>query len=151
MPTFNELDVKFVDETSWYAVFAPKGTPPEIIKVNADLTCILGLPDAKEKGVTLGYRYVGGLLDKLRARRARHRARMRVDLVLEHGRKLVERPADEVVLEVKDFEPWLSGKAGLELLKPATDDVLQRWLVSKRVDRSRTDAEDAILINMIAV
>src|SRR5262247_1804770 len=26
VPTFNELGVKFVDETSWYALFAPKGT-----------------------------------------------------------------------------------------------------------------------------
>jgi tripartite-type tricarboxylate transporter receptor subunit TctC len=24
VPTFNELGVKFVDETSWYALFAPK-------------------------------------------------------------------------------------------------------------------------------
>jgi tripartite-type tricarboxylate transporter receptor subunit TctC len=68
IPTFNELGVKFVDETSWYALFAPKGTPPEIIaKVNADVERILAMPDVKEKGVTLGYRYVGGPPDKLRA------------------------------------------------------------------------------------
>jgi tripartite-type tricarboxylate transporter receptor subunit TctC len=68
VPTFNELGVKFVDETSWYALFAPKGTPKEIIaKVNADVERILALPDVKEKGVTLGYRYVGGSPDKLRA------------------------------------------------------------------------------------
>src|SRR5262249_61098854 len=37
VPTFNELGVKFVDETSWYALFAPKGTREEIIaKVNVD-------------------------------------------------------------------------------------------------------------------
>ena len=68
VPTFNELGVKFVDETSWYALFAPKGTPGEIIaKVNADVERILAMPDVKEKGVTLGYRYVGGSPDKLRA------------------------------------------------------------------------------------
>jgi tripartite-type tricarboxylate transporter receptor subunit TctC len=68
VPTFNELGVKFVDETSWYALFAPKGTPGEIIaKVNADVERILAMPDVKEKGVTLGYRYVGGPPDKLRA------------------------------------------------------------------------------------
>jgi tripartite-type tricarboxylate transporter receptor subunit TctC len=67
VPTFNELGVKFVDETSWYALFAPKGTPAEIIaKVNADVERILAMPDVKEKGVTLGYRYVGGSPDKLR-------------------------------------------------------------------------------------
>jgi tripartite-type tricarboxylate transporter receptor subunit TctC len=66
VPTFNELGVKFVDETSWYALFAPKGTPKEIIaKVNADVERILALPDVQEKGVTLGYRYVGGSPDKL--------------------------------------------------------------------------------------
>ena len=66
--TFNELGVKFVDETSWYALFAPRGTPKEIItKVNADVERILAMPDVKEKGVTLGYRYVGGSPDKLEA------------------------------------------------------------------------------------
>ena len=66
VPTFNELGVKFVDETSWYALFAPKGTRKEIIvKVNAELERILALPDVKEKGVTLGYRYIGGPPEKL--------------------------------------------------------------------------------------
>ena len=61
VPTFNELGVKFVDETSWYALFAPKGTPADIIgKVNADVERILAMPDVRERGVTLGYRYVGG-------------------------------------------------------------------------------------------
>jgi len=68
VPTFNELDVKFVDETSWYALFAPKGTPQEIIaKVNADVERILAMPDVKEKGLTLGYRFVGGSPDELAA------------------------------------------------------------------------------------
>jgi putative SOS response-associated peptidase YedK len=34
-----------------------------------------------------------------------------------------------VLLTEKDFEPWLSGSAGLELLKPAAEDLLQRWPV----------------------
>ena len=68
VPTFNELGVKFVDETSWYALFAPKGTLKEIItKVNAELERILALPDVREKGVTLGYRYIGGPPEKLAA------------------------------------------------------------------------------------
>jgi tripartite-type tricarboxylate transporter receptor subunit TctC len=68
VPTFNELGVKFVDETSWYALFAPKGTRKEIItKVNAELERILALPDVREKGVTLGYRYIGGPPEKLAA------------------------------------------------------------------------------------
>jgi putative SOS response-associated peptidase YedK len=32
-----------------------------------------------------------------------------------------------VILEADEFEPWLSGTAGAELLKPAANDVLQRW------------------------
>jgi tripartite-type tricarboxylate transporter receptor subunit TctC len=68
VPTFNELGVKFVDETSWYALFAPKGTRADIIaKVNADVERILAMPDVKEKGVTLGYRYIGGSPEKLAA------------------------------------------------------------------------------------
>jgi tripartite-type tricarboxylate transporter receptor subunit TctC len=68
VPTFSELGVKFVDETSWYALFAPKGTRRDIIdKVNAELERILALPDVREKGVTLGYRYIGGSPEKLAA------------------------------------------------------------------------------------
>jgi putative SOS response-associated peptidase YedK len=52
-----------------------------------------------------------------------------------------------VILEEGDFEPWLSGLAGTDLLKPAANDVLQRWQVSKRVNSSRANAEDASLIN----
>ena len=68
VPTFNELGVAFVDESSWYALFAPKSTPKEIIaKINADLTRILSLPDMKERETTLGYRFIGGSADKLAA------------------------------------------------------------------------------------
>src|SRR5262245_50158292 len=49
-------------------MFAPRGTPGEIIaKVNADVERILAMPDVKEKGVTLGYRFVGGSPEKLAA------------------------------------------------------------------------------------
>jgi tripartite-type tricarboxylate transporter receptor subunit TctC len=66
IPTFKELGIEF-GESSWYAFFAPKGTPKEIItKVNREVERILALPDVKEKGVTLGYRFVGGPPEKLR-------------------------------------------------------------------------------------
>ena len=41
--------------------------PGWIRKVNADVERILAMPDVKEKGVTLGYRYVGGSPEKLDA------------------------------------------------------------------------------------
>jgi tripartite-type tricarboxylate transporter receptor subunit TctC len=66
VPTFNELGIGFVDESSWYALFAPRGTPKDIIaKINADMTHILALPDMKERETTLGYRFVGGSPEKL--------------------------------------------------------------------------------------
>jgi tripartite-type tricarboxylate transporter receptor subunit TctC len=66
--TFDELGVAFVDESSWYALFAPKGTSKEIIaKINIDMTRILALPDMKEREATLGYRFVGGPPAKLEA------------------------------------------------------------------------------------
>jgi putative SOS response-associated peptidase YedK len=56
-----------------------------------------------------------------------------------------------VLLAEKDFEPWLSGSAGLELLKPARDNLLQSWPVSKRVNSSRAPDEDATLIDRVAI
>ena len=61
VPTFQEMGVGFADESSWYALFAPKGTPKEIIaKVNTDMTRILALPDVKERETTMGFRFIGG-------------------------------------------------------------------------------------------
>jgi putative SOS response-associated peptidase YedK len=54
-----------------------------------------------------------------------------------------------VILEPTNFEQWVSGKAGLEILKPANDDVLQWWAVSKRVNSSRADDSDATLIERV--
>jgi len=56
-----------------------------------------------------------------------------------------------VLLTEKDFEPWLSGNAGVELLRPAQNDLLQRWPVSKRVNSSKAPVEDTTLIDPIAI
>jgi putative SOS response-associated peptidase YedK len=56
-----------------------------------------------------------------------------------------------VLLAEKDYEPWLSGKAGLELLKPAAEDALQKWPVSKRVNSSRAPDDDPTLIDKVTV
>ncbi len=53
------------------------------------------------------------------------------------------------LLAEKDFEPWLSGEAGAELLKPAADDLLQRWPAPKRVNSSKAPADDPSLIDRI--
>jgi tripartite-type tricarboxylate transporter receptor subunit TctC len=68
IPTFKEMGIGFADESSWYALFAPKGTPKAVIdKVNADMTRILALPDVKQREVSMGYRFIGGAPDKLAA------------------------------------------------------------------------------------
>jgi putative SOS response-associated peptidase YedK len=54
-----------------------------------------------------------------------------------------------VILEAGSFEAWLTGAAGSELLKPAGNDVLVRWPVSRRVNSSRTSDEDATLIDRV--
>jgi putative SOS response-associated peptidase YedK len=54
-----------------------------------------------------------------------------------------------VLLQQKDFEPWLTGNAGTEILRPAAKDYLQTWPVSKRVNSSRTPDDDPTLIDSI--
>jgi tripartite-type tricarboxylate transporter receptor subunit TctC len=68
VPTFDEQGVKMEEDTSWYAMFAPKGTPKEIVdKVNADLARVLQLTEVKERETALGFRMIGGPPDRLRA------------------------------------------------------------------------------------
>ena len=55
-----------------------------------------------------------------------------------------------VVLERKDFVSWLND-GGSALLKPAANDVLQRWPVSRRVNSSRAPADDPTLIERVEV
>ena len=51
-----------------------------------------------------------------------------------------------VLLQPEQFSPWLTGEAGLDILKPAANDALQRWPVSRRVNSSRTSDDDKTLI-----
>ena len=56
-----------------------------------------------------------------------------------------------VILEAKDSEQWERGdpKDVGALMKPAGEDVLQKWPVSKRVNSSRAPDDDASLIEEI--
>jgi tripartite-type tricarboxylate transporter receptor subunit TctC len=66
VPTFQELGIGFVDETSWYALFAPRGTPKEITaRINADMIRILAQDDMQQRAATLGFRLIGGAPDVL--------------------------------------------------------------------------------------
>jgi putative SOS response-associated peptidase YedK len=55
-----------------------------------------------------------------------------------------------VLIEPKDFESWLSGEAETELLRPAPDNRLRLWLVSKRVNRTG-NVDDPTLIEQISL
>ncbi len=51
-----------------------------------------------------------------------------------------------VLLDPPQFDRWLYAQAGLEVLRPAANDALRRWPVSKRVNSSRAPDDDAFLI-----
>jgi putative SOS response-associated peptidase YedK len=51
-----------------------------------------------------------------------------------------------VLLQPADFDAWLGASAGLVMLKPAANDILRRWPVSRRVNSSRASDDDATLI-----
>jgi putative SOS response-associated peptidase YedK len=55
-----------------------------------------------------------------------------------------------VLVEPKDFGPWLSSEAGIELLRPAPDDRLRLWPVSKRVNRTG-NVDDPALIEQVSL
>jgi SOS response associated peptidase (SRAP) len=55
-----------------------------------------------------------------------------------------------VLLDHEDTKAWLSGEAGVELLKPAPKEVLRMWPVSRRV-RKPGNGDDPSLIEPVAV
>ena len=65
-------------------------------------------------------------------------------MIITEPNKLVAEVHDRMpaLLTENDFEPWLSGTAGIGLLQPAAEDLLQRWPVSKRVNSSKAPAAD---------
>ena len=49
------------------------------------------------------------------------------------------------------FEHWLSGNMTVEELKPAPNEYLQRWAVSKRVNSSKAPKDDETLTGPVDV
>ncbi|MET0721918.1 MAG: tripartite tricarboxylate transporter substrate binding protein [Tardiphaga sp.] len=69
VPTVAEGGVKGYDVVSWNALFAPTGTPPEVIaKLNAGLRDVLAMPDVKQKLLDLGIEARAGSPEELKAR-----------------------------------------------------------------------------------
>lgn len=71
-------------------------------------------------------------------------------MVITQANKFVAEVHDRmpVILEAKDFEQLERGelKDAHALMKPAGEDVLQKWPVSKRVNSSRASDDDSTLI-----
>lgn len=55
-----------------------------------------------------------------------------------------------VILEKDQFDGWLAGDLGTEVLRPADDHLLQMTAVSQRVNSSRAPDDDATLIQALA-
>lgn len=51
--------------------------------------------------------------------------------------------------EHRDLDAWLTGKAGVELLRSAPDDILRMWPVSTRVNKSGVGDDDGGLIEPV--
>ena len=55
VPTVDEAGVKGYEVTSWNGVFAPKGTPKEVIDtMNKAMHEVLAMPDVKEQFAKVG-------------------------------------------------------------------------------------------------
>ena len=54
-----------------------------------------------------------------------------------------------VLLGQHDLDAWLTGKSGVELLRPAPNDLLRMWLVSKRVNVLGRGDDDPGLIEPV--
>jgi tripartite-type tricarboxylate transporter receptor subunit TctC len=66
VPTFGESGVSYPDATSWYAMFAPKGTPKETVdKINRDIAQVLTQPEVKVLEDQLGFITIGGPPERL--------------------------------------------------------------------------------------
>ena len=68
IPTMSESGLPGFDATSWFAVYAPAGTPPDVVaRLNAEFNRIMTLADVREKLAGIGLDIVGGTPDALAA------------------------------------------------------------------------------------
>ena len=66
VPTFAEQGVALLEESTWFGVFVPAGTPkPIIAKLNSDVAQVLAEPAMRARAAELGFRLIGGPPEKL--------------------------------------------------------------------------------------
>jgi tripartite-type tricarboxylate transporter receptor subunit TctC len=69
VPTVQESGIQSFEVTSWNGIFAPKGTPNEVIAtMNRALQAVLATPDVKQRMLGLGVEARASTPDELRAR-----------------------------------------------------------------------------------
>jgi tripartite-type tricarboxylate transporter receptor subunit TctC len=69
VPTVQESGIQSFEVTSWNGIFAPKGTPSEVIAtMNRALQAVLAKPDVKQRMLDLGVEARASTPDELRAR-----------------------------------------------------------------------------------
>lgn len=69
VPTVKEGGGGEFEARSWNAIFAPKGTPPEVIStLNAAMRAVLELPELKKRALDLGIELKGSTPEELRQR-----------------------------------------------------------------------------------
>jgi len=68
VPTFAESGLAGYDVVGWNALFAPQGTPPEIVaKLNAEIGKILQTPEIMQRMASIGFDPAGGTAEQLAA------------------------------------------------------------------------------------
>jgi putative SOS response-associated peptidase YedK len=74
-------------------------------------------------------------------------------MIITNANELASKVHDRmpVLLSPDEFEPWLSGHAGAEILNRAPELMLQVWPVSRRVNSSRAPSDDPTLIDRAEV
>jgi len=55
-----------------------------------------------------------------------------------------------VILDKMDFKAWLNCAAGAELLRPAADDCVRMWPVSRCINKTGSGDDDPELIDEVA-
>jgi putative SOS response-associated peptidase YedK len=55
-----------------------------------------------------------------------------------------------LLLDKADIGPWLNGTPGTEPLRPAAEDRVRMWLVSRRVNKTGTADDDPTLVDEVA-
>ena len=78
MPSLQEQGLRDFDVTSWFGLFAPAGTPADIItRLNTELRAAAATPEAREKLAPLGMEPAGSSPQDLRNLVQQEQARWR--------------------------------------------------------------------------